>query len=202
MRILKIDFKLLSEWGGIKMDRKEYQKKWREANQEKIKEYQKEWYKSNREYHIQKKKEWAEQNPDKVKTYKKKWYKDNKEKAKENHKKYKQTLPGYLATKLGHCKRRKGVDCEITRDDLMKLWESQDGRCAISNYPMKHISSNLFSVSVDRIDSSQGYTRNNIQLVCQAINLAKNSFSNQEMIEFWEYRDIKDTSGGMVCSLA
>lgn len=79
---------------------------------------------------------------------------------------------------------RKTHEVTITLDYLMKLWENQGGRCKITGKNMEHKSS-LFAVSIDRIESDYGYVPGNIQLVCMAINLAKNRYSNADMIHFW-----------------
>jgi len=60
------------------------------------------------------------------------------------------------------------------------LWKSQQGKCAITKMPMTHEFKNLRSISVDRIDSAKGYIVGNIQLVCQWVNLAKGSHSDDE----------------------
>lgn len=66
---------------------------------------------------------------------------------------------------------------KITRE----LWCKQNGLCAISNLPMTYIFNNgriPTNVSVDRIDSKKGYTRDNVQLVCMAINQMKSDLDN------------------------
>lgn len=45
-------------------------------------------------------------------------------------------------------------------------------------------SCSLKRASLDRIDSSKGYIKGNVEFVCYAINLAKNSFTRDEMKEF------------------
>lgn len=72
----------------------------------------------------------------------------------------------------------------ITLNDLIDLWHCQQGRCAISSKKMEHKRC-LFAVSIDRINSHLGYISGNVQLVCQAINMAKNRYSNEDMIHFW-----------------
>ena len=48
------------------------------------------------------------------------------------------------------------------------------------------------NASIDRIDSSKGYTKDNIQIVTKTINLAKRSLSDDDFIqmclEVSEYR--------------
>lgn len=43
---------------------------------------------------------------------------------------------------------------------------------------MAHRFDDLRSVSIDRKDSSLGYTESNVQLVCRWVNLAKGRFSD------------------------
>lgn len=63
----------------------------------------------------------------------------------------------------------------ITDDDLIALYLAQEGRCALSG---RHLVINPVDVrnpdalSIDRIDSSKGYTPDNIRLVTTSVNLA------------------------------
>jgi hypothetical protein len=70
----------------------------------------------------------------------------------------------------------------ITSDDLLELWNRQKGLCALSGYPMAYTTGDWYKVSIDRIDSNQGYTRNNRQLVCRLVNRAKSNRDNAEFI--------------------
>ena len=38
------------------------------------------------------------------------------------------------------------------------------------------------NLSLDRIDSSQGYTEDNVQLVCRIVNIMKNDLSVDEFV--------------------
>ena len=71
--------------------------------------------------------------------------------------------------------------CTITIDDLMGLWDKQHGCCVITKIPMEHKSNSLKTVSIDRIDSNKKYVTDNIQLVCQFINLGKFTHSNDDV---------------------
>jgi hypothetical protein len=42
----------------------------------------------------------------------------------------------------------------------------------------------LTRASLDRIDSSKGYIKGNVEFVCLAINFAKNDFKKEEMKSF------------------
>jgi hypothetical protein len=82
--------------------------------------------------------------------------------------------------------KRKYKNCDLTIDHLMDLWQKQDGKCALTGKKMEHKFNSLFTVSVDRIDSSRGYLQGNVQLLCQAINYAKNCFTNEQFLHFWK----------------
>lgn len=75
----------------------------------------------------------------------------------------------------------------LTLDYLLRLWEKQNGMCALSGMNMTfelkegRIPTN---VSIDKIDSSGGYTEDNVQLVCMACNQIKSDLSYKEMYNF------------------
>lgn len=71
---------------------------------------------------------------------------------------------------------------DVDREFLYGLYESQEGRCALSDMPMTHRRKCLRVISIDRIDSKKFYTRENVQLVCRWVNIAKNTSSNEEML--------------------
>jgi hypothetical protein len=83
-------------------------------------------------------------------------------------------------------------DIDITAKDLKELWEKQNGICPYTRIKMilpkssskYHKIKSLKKASLDRIDSSLGYTKSNTEFVCLAINLAKNNRSKKEMTDF------------------
>jgi hypothetical protein len=82
----------------------------------------------------------------------------------------------------------------LTLEYLTELWDSQAGICPYTNLKMKlpkntleyhsKISRCPTRASLVRIDSSKGYVPGNVEFVCYTINLAKNTFSREEMLEF------------------
>jgi hypothetical protein len=56
---------------------------------------------------------------------------------------------------------------------LTDLYEQQDGKCAMSNLQMTHDRYDENAVSVDRINSTVGYFKENIQLTCWWVNRMK-----------------------------
>jgi len=88
-------------------------------------------------------------------------------------------------TLLCACKRdggrRRELAHNITYEYIKELYEKADGKCAVTGLQMQHVWNNLYSISCDRIDSSQGYIHGNVQLVCKWVNLAKNTHSNDDI---------------------
>jgi 5-methylcytosine-specific restriction endonuclease McrA len=81
-------------------------------------------------------------------------------------------------------------DIHVNVNDLKELWEKQNGTCPYTGIKMilpKSTNDKIHSLkkaSLDRIDSSLGYTKDNIEFVCMAINYAKNNRSSEEMKNF------------------
>ena len=86
-----------------------------------------------------------------------------------------------------HSKKR-GYKYEITVEFLKSLWEQQKGICPYTGKQMilsergKH---HLTSASLDRIDSSKGYSESNVEFVCLFVNLGKNGFTKDQVKEFF-----------------
>ncbi len=118
---------------------------------------------------------WRKSNPNIEKIACKKW-----------RTKYYKNFSNYLHRLLKHTNKSKQHICTITHKYLIDLLLQQDYKCAISKVELLHEKRNLQSVSIDRIDSSKGYIEGNIQLVCRTMNLAKNNYSNSEMLNFIE----------------
>lgn len=51
-------------------------------------------------------------------------------------------------------------------------------------HPVTGKSLNAFAPSIDRVDSSLGYTPENCQLVCLIYNHAKNTYSEDDLLKF------------------
>ena len=88
---------------------------------------------------------------------------------------------------LGNAKRR-NIPVYIDKSDIQKLYDEQGGLCAVTGLPMQFSAlesgKNSYAVSVDRIDSSKGYYKDNIRLVCSRVNLIKMELSDDQM-RFW-----------------
>jgi hypothetical protein len=91
------------------------------------------------------------------------------------------TFEGRITTLLRTCKtsseKRGGQEMSLTRDGLLDLWNKQKGLCFYTDIEMDTQPELFNSVSVERIDSSIGYTIDNVVLVCNVINRMKSDLS-------------------------
>lgn len=83
--------------------------------------------------------------------------------------------------------KRKNIYFDLEVDSIKKMWELQDGKCALSGIKMTHVMGEgrtPTNISIDQIEASKGYTINNIQLVCMAVNQMKSDLTNEELLLF------------------
>jgi hypothetical protein len=76
-----------------------------------------------------------------------------------------------------------------TLDDLLEQWINQNNICPYTGVTLIHPirvkdEGLIYMASLDRIDSSIGYLKGNIQFISVAANLAKNNMSHEQMIVF------------------
>lgn len=78
----------------------------------------------------------------------------------------------------------RGLKFDLTLEDIWFLYTSQEGRCALSDIPIgwSEVGS-IHTVSIDRIDSSKGYLKDNVQLLHKDVNFMKQRFSQDYFIE-------------------
>ncbi len=84
--------------------------------------------------------------------------------------------------------KRRTKDFDLTLEYLKELWEFQNGICPytgisliLSEYTTKH-NNPIYNASLDRIDSSKGYIKGNVQFISIAINYMKNAMSHDDTI--------------------
>jgi hypothetical protein len=66
---------------------------------------------------------------------------------------------------------------EFTVRFLLKLWERQGGRCALTGARLVCLARSPLGVTLDRIDPRKSYTRRNTAIVARWANAAKGEFS-------------------------
>jgi hypothetical protein len=78
----------------------------------------------------------------------------------------------------------RGIPFEITPEDVRVLAHNAKNRCAVTSIPFDFTESTEqktkpWRPSLDRKDSSKGYTVDNIRIVCTAVNLAMNVWGEE-----------------------
>lgn len=101
---------------------------------------------------------------------------------------YRATPRGKLKGLLVAAKKRSaksGLPFDLTIEWVLELFHLQDGTCSMTGLPFSlerggynERFQNPFSPSLDRINSTLGYTENNTRLVCTIVNLALNRFGD------------------------
>ncbi len=83
-------------------------------------------------------------------------------------------------------------EVSITVQDLKEVWDNQKGICPylgiklyLNSYS-KIKKDPITSASLDRIDSSKGYIKGNIQWISRSMNYLKNDMSDQKVLEIIE----------------
>jgi hypothetical protein len=96
------------------------------------------------------------------------------------------TLVGRLKIILAGAKRhsipRGHGDIELTLDDLLSLWNKQSGRCAYTGWELNTHTKSPRLVSLERVDNSIGYVKDNCVLVCWMANNAKGTYNMADFV--------------------
>lgn len=89
-----------------------------------------------------------------------------------------------LAEQINQAKRR-NIGYDLDKPFILAMWDAQGGKCALTGTTMTPERTSPFKCSLDRIDSSRGYFRDNVQLVCKWINVVKNTRDNELIKQLW-----------------
>lgn len=79
--------------------------------------------------------------------------------------------------------RKPDTDPDLDWRDLFDLWDKQNGKCAYSGLPLSIETNHPEIVSLDRIDSGLGYTKDNLQLLAWSVNKMKQEFSEEYFLK-------------------
>ncbi len=80
--------------------------------------------------------------------------------------------------------RRTKIEINITIKYAWDLWKKQKETCSLSGIKLKiHNNPKTNTASIDRIDSSKGYVKGNIQWVHKHINMMKRIYSQEYFID-------------------
>ena len=94
------------------------------------------------------------------------------------------------------CNKNSRIQFDVSTEDWINQYEKQNGVCALTGITMtweyssdenKDFYSSVkypYNLSPDRIDSSKGYTKDNLQFVCNRVNAMKNNMNTEELFDF------------------
>lgn len=97
-----------------------------------------------------------------------------------------------LNTQLKSQRIKQGIQYDLTTEEVIELWEMQEGKCALSGVLMTHQRDGTygdrkkkeFNASIDRINPQGPYVRENVQLVANRANTMKHTLG-QDMFMWW-----------------
>lgn len=93
----------------------------------------------------------------------------------------------FISRLMAGAKQRKNLKFNLDLNYLEELYKNQKGKCAISKINMSNIAGKGHidtNISIDRIDSTKGYIKGNVHLVCYIINRMK---TDLELKDFKSY---------------
>jgi hypothetical protein len=84
-------------------------------------------------------------------------------------------------------KTLRGIECDLSWEDMLAVWKQCDGRCALTGMPFDwnrrgKSFKRPFAPSLDRISAAGGYTRRNVRLVTVIANYVKCDYSDKDFI--------------------
>lgn len=106
------------------------------------------------------------------------------------------TIDGFIKKILSDLKiycKKKNIYNDLTNENIRELYNKQNGLCALTGLPLTFIAysneknneiSEYFNISIDRIDSLDIFTINNIQLIGSMIKRMKGGMTNEKFIEY------------------
>lgn len=94
--------------------------------------------------------------------------------------------------RIKKCAKHRNLEFLVTKEFLWELFLKQDRKCALSGLPLnfkseyknsstgicRFLDTTKITASLDRIDSSKGYTEDNVQWVHKILNTMKSTLSN------------------------
>ncbi len=119
---------------------------------------------------------------DQTREYKRNRRKDSDFKKQESYKQKERRIRLWQNT-LVHDSKRKGVVHTLTIKDINEIYEEQHGLCFWFKIPLipSNEKKHPQQPSLDRLDRTKGYTRDNVVLCCYSANIGR----NENDVETW-----------------
>lgn len=92
-----------------------------------------------------------------------------------------------LYVQLRYVRKKQGITWDVTPQELFILYAKQEGKCALTGQELTFKrgtdEESDFNISIDRIDSADGYYIENIQLIGKIINFLKHDLPQEKFIK-------------------
>lgn len=96
---------------------------------------------------------------------------------------YKEIPISWFNGKIKNAKER-GIEFDITVEYVYNIYLKQNKECSLTGVPLIfNYKRDKCNVSIDRVNSSKGYVKRNIQLVLKDVNYMKYIYSQKRFIE-------------------
>jgi len=117
--------------------------------------------------------------------YKQEKRKDSNFRKKEGEKQKERRVRLWFNT-LVHDSKRRNIEHTITIDDLQEIYEKQNGLCYWFGVPLTPSPKHKYPLqpSLDRLDRTKGYTKDNIVICCYTANIGRNENDLETWLEF------------------
>ena len=93
-----------------------------------------------------------------------------------------------MVSQLKSGRRKQGIDFDLTPEFFLKMFDNQDGLCAVTGRKMtwqrKPDRRNDMNISIDRIEPKGNYEESNVRLVCKRVNLMKHNMTDEELLDW------------------
>jgi hypothetical protein len=174
---------------------RETSRAWKERNADRVREYSRAYRKANIETRRAKHREWVASHPENVAQHR------ETHRGKETHKREDrvQYAREWYASPRGraralinnamHRARKQDVPFDLTWEWLHERLLA--GTCEVTGIPFafdgehkRTVAKSPFSPSLDRLDSSKGYTKDNTRVTVWIMNLAKSNFTDADVAKF------------------
>ena len=127
--------------------------------------------------------EWRNKNPERAKEYRDYYHESGK--SRENYINLAhRNLQSHLYYRAKNNAKVRGVEFNLTIDDIVVPEKCKYLDIALSNNVGKSCNGLKDSYSVDRIDPKKGYVKGNVQIISKLANTMKNEASIEELITF------------------
>jgi len=170
-----------------------YKAEWRKLHPDKVHEYARRSYHKHRD----RRKAYLLRNHDKIVQKRRVYMKENREAILVMRRAWKRkrlyNIKGF-AKKLHEGVKIREKSCNLTVNDIIRMWTEQDKKCALTGIIMqlgpsrRVIKGRIFAdwdkCSIDRIDCLAGYNPGNVRLVCYWANVAKNTLTDEQFVSF------------------